>query len=265
MVEGAAALDGAAHGRVGRDGDFVAVQLEVRDQGAFTRHLEGVFRSGGDHCAVFGPVQEGVAFGSRGRQRALLEVVEGASALDGAAHGRVGRNGDLVAVQLEVGKQETFTRHREGVFSIRGDLYLVLRPVHEVITHTRRCRHRAALTMVVGVAATDEAALFGMGLDQDRIAVHREVRHQGAFARHLEGVFSRRGDFISVLGPVHEGVAFGDSSRHRAALTMVKGAAAFDGAAHSWVGRSRDLVAVQREVRHQGNRSFHREGVGGVC
>ena len=107
MAVSAAACDGSAFGRVGRNCDCIAVLAEVGDERPRPGHREAVVRTGGDHVAVHGPVGEGVSLIGRCRESDVLSMVVSAAACDGSAFGRVGRGSDHVAVEREVGRVST--------------------------------------------------------------------------------------------------------------------------------------------------------------
>ena len=104
-----------ARGRVGRSGDLVAVELEIGDQSSRTFNREAVGRAGRHHVSVLGPVDKGVSRVGVGRQGHLFAEVVCVSASHATACGRVGRSGDFVAVEAEVGDECPGPVHGEAV------------------------------------------------------------------------------------------------------------------------------------------------------
>ena len=266
----ALACDGAAFDRVGLGQDRIGVKREVRHQRAFALHREFYRGVGGDDRSVLSPVLEGVAIGGCGCQRAGAAVGISVGTCDDAAVARVGRSRDLVAVQAEVGHQGSRGFHRKAIGGHVADFHVVFGPIDEGVALVGRRRQRAGSAVVIvalailKALACDGAAFDRVGLGQDRIGVKREVRHQRAFALHREFYRGVGGDDRSVLSPVLEGVAIGGRRCQRAGAAVGIGVGARDGAALGRVRRSRDLVVVQREVRHQRALALHREFYRGV-
>ena len=102
MVIGPGARDGTTSGRIGRSGNRIAVQAEVRHQSHSLSHFERIARVGGYHYSSLGPVDEGIARSGGGGQRGGLAMVISASASDGTTNGRVCRSGDLKGILDEV-------------------------------------------------------------------------------------------------------------------------------------------------------------------
>ena len=102
MVVGAASRHRATLGRVGRDGDGVAVKAELGDVVARAGGGEGVGSFGGDYLAVLGPVDEGVSLVGRGFECDRRSGGIGARSGYGAALGGIGRGGDVVLSEVEV-------------------------------------------------------------------------------------------------------------------------------------------------------------------
>ena len=111
---GSSACHRAAFGRVGLCGDYVAVQLEIRNIACRTVHLKTVSLFGRHDRAVQCPIHEVVARVGRGGQSAGREVGVFARSCHRAALGRVGLCCDSVAVQLEVGHVVATFRYGDG-------------------------------------------------------------------------------------------------------------------------------------------------------
>ena len=111
----ASAFHSATVFRIGKSKDFEGVHREVGHVGTALGHLEGVAIAVGHHLTVLRPVDERVARAGCRRQRAFREVQVSACAFHGAALFGIGRNGDVVAVQLEVSHIGALARHSEAV------------------------------------------------------------------------------------------------------------------------------------------------------
>ena len=118
VVIDASATDGAAIGRHSRCVDCEFVRDEVGHIVASLGDSEAVGRACRNLDAVLGPVEEEVVLVGGGDEGASLEVVVGAGAADRAAVGRVGRGGDVVAVEAEVG--HIATRFGDGEAVVRA-------------------------------------------------------------------------------------------------------------------------------------------------
>ena len=79
MIVGVRSGDSTARGRVGRGGDFVAVQGEVGNQGSGARHGEAIGGVGGYLTAVLGPVNESITLSGRGRQSSGFSILKSSS------------------------------------------------------------------------------------------------------------------------------------------------------------------------------------------
>ena len=242
MVVGAAAADGAALGRVGSHGDFVAVQLEVGHKVSILGGSEGVGRLGRNHSAVVGPVEEGVAFGNRGLDGHFSAVVVGAAAGDFAAFFRIGSHGDFVAVQLEVGNVVASEGGHKLVGGVGRNLVGALRPVDEGVAFGSLGGQRDGVAVVVGAAAGDGAALFRIGGHGDFVAVQLEVGHIVGVLGHGEGEACLGGDFLATLRPINKGVTLCGLGGQRAGGVVVVNVCTGEGTALGRVGRGGDGV-----------------------
>ena len=250
MVIGASARDGTTSGRIGRDGNHIAVQAEVRHQGSGSSHFERIARVGGNHCSSLGPVDEGIARSGGGRQRGSLAMVISASASDGTASGRIGRSGNRIAVQAEVGNIGSRAFNRKANGRVGGDHCSFLGPVDEGIARSGGGRQRGGLAMVISPSACDGTASGRIGRGGNHIAVQAEVRYQSHSLSHFERVARVGGDHRPVLGPVDEGIARSGGGGQRGGLAMVISASASDGTTNGRVCRNGDFEGVLGEVSH---------------
>ena len=248
VLVAARALDGAALGGFGGDGDVVAVQGEVRHVLGGTGDLELVFGLGGDHAAVEGPADEVVAFGGSGGEGAEVKVVVGALALDGAAFYRLGDDGNPVVVDLEVGHIVGGTGDLELVFGLVGDDGAVEGPIEEVVAGVGSGGEGAEVEVVVGAVALDGASLGGLGGGGDAVAVEPEVGDVVSVVGDLELVFGFSGDHVAVEGPVEEVVSRVGGGVEGAGGAMLEGATARGGSSHLGIRGDGDVVGVDGEV-----------------
>ena len=199
MVVGACASHRAARRRVGRGGDGVAVQREVGHIRCALQHREAVGRVGGDHRSVLGPIHEGVACVGRRGQGGRGAVVVGACASHRAARRRVGRGGDGVAVQREVGHIRCALQHREAVGRVGGDHRSVLGPIHEGVACVGRRGQGGCGAVVIGACTRHCAARRRVGRGGDFNWAHADEVAEAAprcigvcafiAARHVDGNF----------------------------------------------------------------------------
>ena len=165
MLVSAHAFHGADIVGIDRGCDFVAVHLKVSHIAGGTLHLEAEGLAFRNHNAVLRPVQEVVTRVGRGRQGAGREVEVNAVTFNGTAVSGIGRGGDVVALQHEVGHKLGILSQVESVVRISGNHLAVLRPVREVVAHIRLSVQRA--DGVVHDRTCGQASVNGINRDSD--------------------------------------------------------------------------------------------------
>ena len=208
MVESACTINGTALDRVGRSGDFIAVELEVGDKGHGFSDDEAVRGFVGDGLSVLGPVDEGIAFVGCGGQRACCKVVVSASTINVAAFGRVSRSGDFIAVELEVGNEGSSFGDGEAVFDFCGDDLIVFGPVKEGVTFVGRGSQHACIEMVVSASTINGAALCRISRSGDFVTVELEVGYKSSSFSNGKGIFGFSGNHFAIFGPTDKSIAF---------------------------------------------------------
>ena len=163
-------------------------------------------------------------------------MVVGASSRYGAAVARIGSDRDGIRNGGKVGDEIPIALYSEGVIGVVGDHAAVFSPVGEGVTRGSGGVHGAALTIVVGVAACYGAAIGGISRHCNGVGVESEIGYQVAIGIYREGIVGIGRDHATILSPVGEGVTRGSCSAHGAALAIVIGAAARDGAAICGIG-----------------------------
>ena len=191
-------------------------------------------------------------------------AVDEAFARHRAALGGFGSRRDLVAVQREVGNQRPPACHRKAINGIRRDLVSILRPFDKGISIGCSSGHRRSRAVLVRSCTCDSTACFRIRFCSNSVSLLRkfclvcssfsDCKGKGVFGGHL----------TAVLGPIDEGIALIGYGRQCAVLAVVVSAGALNGATLGRVGRSLDLVAVQREVGNQRPCAFHRETNGRI-
>ena len=115
--------------------------------------------------------------------------------------------------------------------------------------------------MAVCPAARHRSAICWISSYRNSIAVDLEIGNIAGGFRYRDCVVRAVGNHIAVLRPVHECVAFRCSRRQRDRCAVAVCAAARYCTAFRRVGRDRDLVAGQLEVRNIGGGFSHRDCV----
>ena len=262
VVVVAAAGDGALEGGAGDGGDRDVLELEVGDVVGCARHLELVGRGGGDQLPVERPSCEVVAHGRRGGEGAGGEVLIDAFAGDGAALGRTGRYGDLIAVDGEVGHIVRRTDNLKLVTLGSPDNVAVKRPAHEMVPRGRRCHQGAGREVLVAARPAHRAALGRIHGGGDLVGVQGEVGHVMRLARNQELVGFRRAHDTAVQRPVHKMVPRRRRCHQGAGGEMLIAARPAHRAALRRIHGGGDLIAVQSEVGHIVRRTRNHELVG---
>ena len=147
-----------------------------------------------------------------------------------------------------------------------GDHNAVFGPAIEDVSLVRCGGNGAGGTIVVGAATRNGACSGGVGRHIDGEALQLEVGHIGRRFGDGEGVAGVGADLLTVLGPINKGVARGGCGGQGAALALLVGAAASDGAAVGRVGRGGDgeVLRLHCEVGRQGAVAVNDEGVAGI-
>ena len=116
MVVGTCTAHGTTLGRVGRNGNVVAIELEISHVCSGFRNFERTSRIGGYRLSALCPVHEGVALVGSGGQRNLGTIIVRACTVYCTASGRVGSGGDGKLVDSGLHSHKYIEGgHNEGV------------------------------------------------------------------------------------------------------------------------------------------------------
>ena len=202
---------------------------------------------------VFCPVVETITSICNGSYYYRLSIETAIVAFNCAAFRWIGSKGDREGLLLEMRHIGRRFSDRKRIARISAYLLVILGPINEVVTSGCAGSQGAVLTVIVGAAACDSAAIGGIGCGSDGELLQREIGHQSSVARDGECVVGIGGDGSAVLGPIHEGVASGRSGAHGTLLSLLVGATACDGSSIGRVGRHANgvVLLLDLEVGHQ--------------
>ena len=170
--------------RIGNNGDVVAVQLEVGHVVCGSRNDEAVGGVSRDDLFFECPVHEVVAFVGGGRQGAGIEMVVCACPSHGASFFRIGNNGDVVAVQLEVGHVVCGFCHHEAVGGVSRDDFFFECPVHEVVAFVGCGLQCGCRAVDIGATAVDRAAFSRVSFNGD-VEGFPKIHHEWILQRAI--------------------------------------------------------------------------------
>ena len=240
--------DSTSTSRVAGSGNLVAVEAEVGYVVATLGDGEAVVGSGGDHSSVLGPVDEGISRVGSGDQVAGCAVVVGSTSCNGTTSGRIGRCGDFVTVDLEIGDESRALGDGEGIARVGRNHGSVLCPIEEGIAFIGGCYQGDRSAVSISTRAGNSTSLCRIGRSRDFVTVDLEVGYVVATFGDGEAVVCVGGDYSSVLGPVDEGVARIGCDRQGAACTVVVVACSGDSTSTRRVAGSGNIVIVKAEV-----------------